>query len=268
MRGLTSESIERWRTDGYLHLEGHLQGRAVECLRGHIARVAAMADGECGVLQHYERTSEGVRICRSEHLLEVDDELREIIAGGEVLDIASQLLGEPAVLYKEKVNYKMAGGAGFSAHQDAPAYPFVESHLSCMIAIDDATESNGCLEVVRGMHAEVLPMDEDGCIRDDVVDSMQWVPVPIRAGDLLWFHSRAPHRSAPNRSNADRRALFCTYNAAAEGDLRSRYYAEKFERFAEGSEGERTRVSLIGDFQGVAPSRQEIDDYMNRRNQT
>ncbi len=99
MRGLTSESIERWRTDGYLHLEGHLQGRAVEGLRGHIARVAAMADGECGVLQHYERTSEGVRICRSEHLLEVDDELREIIAGGEILDIASKFLVDPAVIY-------------------------------------------------------------------------------------------------------------------------------------------------------------------------
>ena len=117
-----------------------------------------------------------------------------------MLDTASALLGEPAVLYKEKINYKLAGGAGYTAHQDAPAYRFVEQHISCMVAIDDATLDNGCLEVASGMHAAVLPMDETGCIRDDVASALQWTPVELRAGQTLWFHSRTPHRSGPNRS--------------------------------------------------------------------
>ena len=88
--------------------------------------------------------------------------LRALLTTGPMLDAASALLGEPAVLYKEKINYKLPGGAGYAPHQDAPAYRFVERHVSCMVAVDDALIDNGCLEVVSGMHHEVLPTDDDG----------------------------------------------------------------------------------------------------------
>mmetsp|Transcript_21388 Transcript_21388/g.63932 ORF Transcript_21388/g.63932 Transcript_21388/m.63932 type:complete len:240 (-) Transcript_21388:689-1408(-) len=39
-----------------------------------------------------------------------------------VKDLASQAFGEPAVLFKDKINFKGPGGAGFLAHQDATAY--------------------------------------------------------------------------------------------------------------------------------------------------
>jgi ectoine hydroxylase-related dioxygenase (phytanoyl-CoA dioxygenase family) len=155
------------------------------------------------------------------------------------------------VLYKEKINYKLPGGAGYAPHQDAPAYRFVATHVSCMVAVDDSLIDNGCLEVASGMHAEVLPTDENGCIRADVVDSLTWVPVEVCAGETLWFHSRTPHRSGPNRSSTPRRALYPTYNAAAEGDLRDDYYRQKQAELATAGEaGDRIPVSLIGDFQG------------------
>jgi hypothetical protein len=75
--------------------------------------------------------------------------------------------------------------------------------------------------------------------------------VPVGAGDTLWFHSRTPHRSGPNRSDRPRRALYPTYNAVREGDLRSSYYDEKRREFAAADPaGDGVRVSLIGDFQG------------------
>ena len=123
-----------------------------------------------------------------------------------------------------------------------------------MVAIDDATVDNGCLEVVSGMHHEVLPMDEVGCIRADVVDSLRWVPVEVKAGQTLWFHSRTPHRSGSNRSSAARRALYPTYNARAEGDLRADYYEQKRVELAAADAGTSVAVSLIGDFQGRAVS--------------
>ena len=119
-------------------------------------------------------------------------------ARGRWSTAAGALLGEPAVLYKDKLNYKLPGGAGYAAHQDAPAYRFVEVHVSCMVAVDDAGQANGCLEVVSGAHDRLWPTDDAGCIRADVVDAMEWEPVPVRAGDTLWFHSRTPHRSGPN----------------------------------------------------------------------
>src|SRR5262245_6091946 len=164
--------------------------------------------------------------------------------------VAGALLGEPAVLYKDKLNHKLPGGAGYAPHQDARAYRFVDVHVSCMVAIDDATEENGCLEVVSGAHDRLWPVDAAGCIRADVVATMTWRPAPVRAGDTLWFHSRTPHRSGPNRSATPRRALYPTYNARSAGDRREDYYRQKAAELAATPPGERVPVSLIGDFQG------------------
>lgn len=199
-------------------------------------------------LHHREATTFGPRLCRTENFIPYHEGLRELLVRGELVDTASILLDEPAVLYKEKVNYKAAGGAGYAPHQDAPAYRFVDTHVSCMVAIDDSREENGCLEIVSSMHDEILPMDERGCIRADIVDQLDWRPAPIWAGQALWFHSRTPHRSGANLSQHDRRALYPTYNARREGDLRTAYYEQKAAEFASSDDA---RVSLIGDFEGT-----------------
>ena len=216
-----------------------------------VDEVAAWPDDDGPWLHHRELTDHGPQLCRSENFVPFHDGLRALLTTGTMVDTASALLGEPAVLYKEKINYKLPGGAGYAPHQDAPAYRFVHTHVSCMVAVDDSLEHNGCLEVVSGMHHELLPADDTGCIRADVVAQMQWMPVEVRAGETLWFHSRTPHRSGPNLGDAPRRALYPTYNAAREGDLRAAYYEQKAaELAAAGDDGGRVPVSLIGDFQG------------------
>jgi len=242
--------VEHFCTEGWV-LTDTLEASGLAELRAWVDDIASWPlDGD-GWLQHQEMTNDGPQLCRSENLIPFHAGLRELLTTGSVPDTAGLLLGEPAVLYKEKINYKLPGGAGYSPHQDAPAYPFVASHVSAMLAIDDSNLSNGCLEVVPRMHAEVLPTDETGCIRADVVAQLSWQPVGVAAGQTLWFHSRTPHRSGPNLSATPRRALYPTYNAAAEGDLRTDYYREKLANFAgHDSPGDRVRVSLIGDFQG------------------
>jgi ectoine hydroxylase-related dioxygenase (phytanoyl-CoA dioxygenase family) len=93
-------------------------------------------------------------------------------------------------------------------------------------------------------------VDGRGCVDAAVARELEWQPVPVRAGQTLWFHSLTPHRSGPNRSAHPRRALYPTYNAAREGDRRAEYYAAKRAAFANAEPGDRARVSLIGDFEG------------------
>ena len=244
------------------HFEGHgwlltrsLDRVGVLALQGWVDEVASWPADAGEWLQYSELTDDGPKLCRSENFIPFHEPLRQLLTVGPMLDIASALLGEPAVLYKEKINYKLSGGAGYAPHQDAPAYRFVQTHVSCMVAVDDATVDNGCLEVASGQHADVLATDDNGCIRDDVVRSLTWMPVEVHAGETLWFHSRTPHRSGPNQSDVPRRALYPTYNARREGDLREAYYRQKLSEFAvddaDGAdERARVRVSLIGDFQG------------------
>jgi ectoine hydroxylase-related dioxygenase (phytanoyl-CoA dioxygenase family) len=118
--------------------------------------------------------------------------------------------------------------------------------------VDDATIGNGCLEVVSGRHHDLLPVDGVGCIHPDVAATLEWTAVEVHAGQALWFHSRTPHRSGANQSPEPRRALYPTYNARREGDLRGEYYQHKLVEFEQNDVVDvgRVRVSLIGDFQG------------------
>jgi hypothetical protein len=242
--------VEQYARNGWLLTET-IDADGLSALRGWVDDIASWPEDGDGWLHHFELTDTGPALCRSENLIPFHAGLRTLLTSGPLVEVASTLLGEPAVLYKEKVNYKLPGGAGYAPHQDAPAYRFVETHVSCMVAIDDATLDNGCLEVVEGHHHEVLPVDEVGCIRADVVEALEWRTVEVRSGQTLWFHSRTPHRSGPNRSAVPRRALYPTYNALAEGDLRDAYYRQKLaELGAAGAERDRVAVSLIGDFQG------------------
>jgi hypothetical protein len=245
--------IDHFRTYGWVVVDA-IDGEAAAALPRWTDEVAVLPEGPGGVLQHYEGTDDGPQLCRSERFVDVHTPLRELLCTGRMLEIAEALLGEPAALYKEKVNHKLPGGAGYSPHQDAPAYPMIDVHVSAMIAVDDSDPSNGGLEVVSSCFDGVLPVDDRGCIRSSIVDTLRWEPVPLRAGQTLWFHSRTPHRSGPNRSRLPRRAIYPTYNAASEGDLRAAYYSAKERAFAASAPSERALVSLIGDFEGRAAS--------------
>ena len=65
-----------------------------------------------------------------------------------------QLLGEDAVLFKEKVNVKMPGGDGFKPHQDSQAGwdAYAKLFVTVLVSIDEATEENGCLKIAAGEH--------------------------------------------------------------------------------------------------------------------
>jgi hypothetical protein len=242
------DARQQFGTRGWVALD--VLSRSTRALLAAWSDEVARLPGATGVLQHRELTDEGPQLCRSEHFLEVHAGLRDLLTAGPVPDVAGALLGEPAVLYKEKINHKLPGGAGYSAHQDAPAYPMIATHVSAMVAIDDADAENGGLEVVSGCFDRVLPMDARGCVDRSIEDTLVWEPVSVPAGTTLWFHSRTPHRSGSNRTARPRRALYATYNTAREGDRRAEYYATKAAAFASAPASGRARVSLIGDFEG------------------
>lgn len=245
---LSPDDVDHFRRTGWL-VTDPLDPEVAASLPQWVEELSTAEDD--GLLRYREQTADGPRLCRTEGFATSHEGLGRLLTSGPLPAIASALLGRPAVLYKEKINHKAPGGAGNAPHQDAPAYRFVDVHVSCMVAVDDADLANGCLEVVSGAHHELLATDERGCVHPDVVATLDWEPVPVAAGQALWFHSRTPHRSGANRSQRERRAVFPTYNAASEGDLRAAYYRRKREELEARAGGEgRVAVSLIGDFEG------------------
>jgi len=144
----------------------------------------------------------------------------------------AQLLGEDAVLFKEKINFKMPGGEGFKPHQDSQAgwQDYADYFISVMVTIDAATVQNGCLQLVAGHHHRGLFRMWEPLTGSDMKD-MKFVPHPTRPGDLVFFDCYTPHASEANMSNQIRRLYFATYNRLSDGDHKARYYADKRKSF-------------------------------------
>jgi 2-aminoethylphosphonate dioxygenase len=155
--------------------------------------------------------------------------LDALVRGGRLQRCVEELLGEPALLFKEKINFKMPGGAGFEVHQDQQAgwSAYAPLFVTAMVSIDAATIENGCLEMVTTPRLSGLIGREWTPLTAEEMRPFELEPVPTRPGDVLFFDSYVPHASKPNFTGEPRRILYLTYNRATDGDHRARYYADK-----------------------------------------
>lgn len=148
------------------------------------------------------------------------------------MQLIESLFGEPPVLYEDKINYKYPRqGSAFPMHQDYSFWKKYSQRLtSALIYIDDATEENGCLEVVPAWHHKGLladpskPGKEQHYIDPKVLDPKLAVKVPGAPGTMILFSCMTPHASQPNYSDDRRRAVIMTFNPASDGDV----YYQKF----------------------------------------
>ncbi len=250
---LGDDDRAHWARHGWLRLPGLLPSATVDSLDRWVAEVAAWAKTDGPGIHHHEQTEHGPAIARSELFADDHRELGALVRHGPPVAVLAQLFGEPATLFKEKVNYKHPGGGGFAPHQDASAYRFADHHISVMIPVDRATEASGCLWFADGFEAGMLATDGRGRIAPDVVAGLRWQSLEVEPGDVVFFDSYAPHRSEANLTDRPRRVLYLTYNAASKGDHRRRYYDDKlaeFEREGETFGRERVRMSINDDFLG------------------
>ncbi len=227
---LRDAELESWRQNHYLVLPNVLSGPTLEALQSWTDELIEWPETPGKWMKYYERTETQRQLCRVENFVPFHPQYAELLCGPSTLEVVSSLMGEAAVLFKEKINLKLAGGAGFRAHQDAPAFDSFghRYHITAMVAIDDSVLSNGCLEVSDPLDPDVfLPQADDKSLSDEAIEALSWRPVEVNAGSMLFFDSYLPHRSPPNHSGRSRRAVFATYNRASEGDVRDRYFEEK-----------------------------------------
>lgn len=144
----------------------------------------------------------------------------------------SQLLDEPALLFKEKINFKMPGSGGFAPHQDSQAGwdTYADYFISALVSIDSATIENGCLQLAAGHHTSGLAKSWEPLNEDDM-KGISFIPVPTEPGDIVFFDCFTPHASEANMSDTVRRIYYATYNSHSAGDQLTRYYADKHKSF-------------------------------------
>jgi ectoine hydroxylase-related dioxygenase (phytanoyl-CoA dioxygenase family) len=242
---LSVEDHAAWEVDGCLLLTGILEDDVITSLDGWTNEVAAWEAPPEGVpglfTQTFELAAGGERVlCRVENYVPFHPGYRRLAE--EVLaPLAAQLLGEAAVLYKEKINLKMPGGRGYAPHYDGPSAAstgLASTFITCQVAIDPTTSENGCLEIIRPRAAcppeEMTPPVEHGNPEGDgrvgaippaALASATWEPIEAPRGSIFLFHGMLPHRSGPNKTDSPRRTAYMLFNPLREGDQHDAYYA-------------------------------------------
>lgn len=251
---LSPSQLEAYEADSFLLVPGLLGelGLRVEDVSGWAEEIAAWPRAPGKYIQHWEEVEGGARqFCRAENFARYHGGMAGLT--GALNDVVGQLFGEEAVLFKEKINYKLAGGAGFNPHQDTAAYllpGMPTAHISVMVALDDATPENGCLQVARGRWQQGdVQLTPDGVIAPEEEEAMAFEDVLWKAGDVMFFSGWIPHRSFRNRSTRARRAVYITYNPASHGDHHNAYYRMKHQKsFGHGAGS--GKISFINDFGG------------------
>lgn len=241
---LTTEQIEAFHRDGYVLVRGLYTPAEVELLSAWSDEVSRYPEVPGKYMMYFEdsKLRPGQRILsRIEDIEPFHRGFSEIINGPKMKGAISQLFGEEAVLFKDKINFKMPGGDGFKAHQDVQAGwdRYARLHITALLSIDPSTPENGCLEIAPGQHKSGLlgeywkPLPED---------SHDYVPCPTAPGDAVFFDSFIPHCSGPNLTDKPRRLLYVTYNRLSEGDHRRQYYADKRKSYPPDCERESGKV--------------------------
>ncbi|MEI8380080.1 MAG: phytanoyl-CoA dioxygenase family protein [Planctomycetota bacterium] len=232
---LSPQQLDRYRSDGFVVVRNLFSATEIQGLRQETERLLTECADlinprnlRCRYMAHHET---------GESLFEVFDPVNDISPICEqfthdprIMNVMESIYEEPALLFKEKLIFKLPGAMGYNLHQDIPLYweGFPRTFVTVLIPIDETTRENGCTEVFSGYHADFLSNNpEVYMLPDETVDPARRTWLELQPGDVAIFHGLTPHRSSPNRSHAMRRTLYVSYNASSDGgDQRTAHYAK------------------------------------------
>jgi hypothetical protein len=231
---LTAEEVAAFAAEGVVFVPGFFDASQIARITWWTDEIANWPEKPGEHIVYYEDSLKRPRrrvVQRIEDFLPYHEGFRLLLTEGRMIAAATELLGEPAVLFKEKINFKQPGGSGFTPHQDVQAgwSGYADFHVTALVSIDPATLANGCLEIAAGWHDKGMLGAERTPLEGALLEAIDFVPFPTQPGDALFFDSFAPHCSGPNLTDSQRRVLYVTYNRALEGDHRARYFADKRE---------------------------------------
>jgi phytanoyl-CoA hydroxylase len=213
--GLSDEQAQAFWHEGYAVIDNVFPTEDVEILR------SAVASPE--VIDEWRKRDHATRTV---HLLEITTKhpvFMELARSPRILERIAPLIGPDIQLQHSKLATKPAapGEGPFAWHQDFAFFPHTNTDLvAVMVMLDDATEENGCMQIVRGSHRlGLLDHTDHGLFRGACQESHLWedpnqlAQVTPKAGGMSIHHCLALHGSPANMSGDPRRGIVFQYRS-------------------------------------------------------
>lgn len=225
---LTSEQKAFFENQGYLPYSRILSDQELQSLR---QRSADIAEGrqthlpprfiqlekafQGGTTEHAPRLDQ---VRKMTQLCYFDELFQAIARKPAIVDVIAELIGSANIkLYTDQLMMKPRfHGTVTDWHQDSTAWPFFipQDHVSCWIALDDATVDNGCMTVIPGSHrwGPIAREYRDKFLADPELPAP--VAVEVKAGACMFHHGLNWHRTGANTTPNRRRGLALHYISA------------------------------------------------------
>jgi ectoine hydroxylase-related dioxygenase (phytanoyl-CoA dioxygenase family) len=230
---LADSLVEHYRTEGYVVVESLFDRdrlAPVESAIQELTRRALKSPKEMSAILELEPT-EGEPVPR--RIFSPYDQhaaFRDLANDERLVDAVESLIGPNFNLQHSKLNMKPAKvGSVVEWHQDMAYFPHTNDDLvTTLIYLDDATEENGCLQVLPRRHTHYFNHSApDGRFAGMITEDLREFGTPRHlaapAGSVIFMHCITPHASLPNRSENPRRTLIYEYRA---NDAFPIYYGE------------------------------------------
>ncbi len=236
------EEYVRFRREGYLVVKGLVSRAEVDALNAHSDQVV---NGELHVpglppvdrsLPLVERRKVWERLHMGHRALEIHE---RFLLHPRIVDVLEALIGPDVLALQTMLFFKQPGQAGQGYHQDSYYIPTQPDTLcGAWLALDPATEDNGCLWFTVGSQHEPIYPDGNGYTNtgdhllgdigtmcnpshpDTEKNTLSQiaakypgteVKVEAEPGDMVFFGGHILHRSHANRADYSRRAFVSHY---------------------------------------------------------
>ncbi len=230
MRNDHKKAIELCKKKGHSIIHGFCDEAEVVKLRNEVELIQNNWDEYKSVMHFIEEKPSGEKnLIRAERIWESIPSLCEGDVGKRLFNIARGYIGEEAVLFKDKVNIRLAGSKGFAPHQDSASdwYSYGNNFLSIGIFLNQSTPYKGGFEVVDNKHL-IGPIDNiEGRIELEEFRKLEPYGISAEAGDVILLDGDAPHRTLDNNSKEDTSHLILSYFNAEKCSAREDYYSKK-----------------------------------------
>jgi ectoine hydroxylase-related dioxygenase (phytanoyl-CoA dioxygenase family) len=222
-----------YREHGYLVVEDFIDAASVARIT---AEGTAVCRGERGPITGLEPVAPDddeetvlARYVTAHHVHKASPFLTTFMRDERIVQAVGMLVGENVKGFASQFFIKHAGMPGNAWHQDENFVPTRDRSLcTAWIALDEATEENGCLWMIPGSHASgvLYPMrphhspDLDRAEECYAFPGRETaVPIPLASGSAVFFSGYILHSSTTNRrAHGFRRALLYQF-ARAESPL-------------------------------------------------
>lgn len=209
-RALSPEQIQSWNADGYLGPLDVYEREEIDEIRSYFDELLSSTLAAGG--DSYSISSAHLKHAR----------VWEMLNHPRIVAYVSDLLGEDVIGWGSHFFCKLPGdGKRVDWHQDCSYWPLTPTRaLTVWLAIDDADQENGCMEIYAGSHVHGLidfeiSDEESGNVLDQSVKHPERYGrhqvTPLRAGQISIHSDLLVHGSAPNDSDRRRCGLTLRY---------------------------------------------------------